>query len=55
MQRKIIQLVTVTGNVDVSPVMYALCDDGTVWIQILHEDADLRETNWERCKNIPQE
>lgn len=49
MKRKPVQLAVRPGNEDWNPVVYALCDDGTIWSLL-----DGVGGGWQELPDIPQ-
>lgn len=48
--RKIIQIAARSDGPDYGPLLYALCDDGSVWFKIPGKDSA-----WESFPPIPQD
>lgn len=53
-KRKIIQITAAGAGGDENPdiELYALCNDGTVWVQLY--DFKVKETYWKQIYPIPQ-
>lgn len=52
-KRKIIQVVT-GHHQNYDHALYALCDDGTLWVATWSYEADRSVANWELVNSIPQ-
>jgi hypothetical protein len=55
--RKPVQIAILEGNALQSEILYALCDDGTIWRLINFSGRSpgdqLREPQWEQVREIP--
>ena len=50
-KRKIIQIVAIAVKLDDAPLLYALCDDGTLWIR---DWTRKNEVVWQKHPDVPQ-